>query len=54
MATLTPAKRAGIARSVGSLEAGKRADVLVLNRKLEIQRVFVEGREFTSRQEAAR
>ncbi len=48
MATLTPAKRAGIARSVGSLEVGKRADVLLLNRRLEIQRVFVEGNEFTS------
>jgi N-acetylglucosamine-6-phosphate deacetylase len=54
MATLTPAKRASVARSVGSLEAGKRADVLVLNRKMEIQRVFVGGAEFTFRQEAVR
>jgi N-acetylglucosamine-6-phosphate deacetylase len=46
MATLTPARRAGIARSVGSLEAGKRADVLVLNRRLEVQQIYVGGREF--------
>ena len=32
MASLTPARRAGIARNAGSLEVGKRADVLVLNR----------------------
>lgn len=47
MASLTPARRAGIARTTGSLEVGKRADVLVLNRKLEIQRVFVAGKEFS-------
>lgn len=41
MATLTPAKRAGIARHSGSLEFGKRADVLLLDRKLAIERVFV-------------
>jgi len=45
MASLTPARRAGIARSTGSLEAGKRADVLVLNAALEIDRVFVGGSE---------
>ena len=32
MATLTPAELAGIADEVGSLEPGKRADVLVLGR----------------------
>jgi N-acetylglucosamine-6-phosphate deacetylase len=48
MATLTPAKRAGIARSAGSLEVGKRADVAVLNRSLEVERVFVEGQELTT------
>jgi len=46
MASLTPAERAGIAKDTGSLEAGKRADVLVLNRKLEVRRVFIGGREF--------
>jgi N-acetylglucosamine-6-phosphate deacetylase len=49
MASLTPARRAGVARSIGSLEAGKRADVLVLNRNLEIERVFAGGAEFNSR-----
>lgn len=45
MASLTPAERTGIARGTGSLEAGKRADLLVLNRKLEVRRVFIGGRE---------
>jgi N-acetylglucosamine-6-phosphate deacetylase len=45
MATLTPAERAGIARMAGSLEPGKRADILVLNRKLQVQRVFIGGEE---------
>lgn len=43
MASLTPAERAGVADDVGSLEAGKRADIVVLNRRLEVQRVFVGG-----------
>jgi len=46
MASLTPAERAGIADGVGSLEAGKRADVLVLDRRLMVQRVFVGGIEW--------
>jgi len=43
MASLTPAERAGVARSVGSLEVGKRADVLVLDAKLRVKRVFLDG-----------
>ena len=43
MASLTPAERAGVAADVGSLEAGKRADVLVLSRRLNIRRVFIAG-----------
>lgn len=43
MASLTPAERAGIAKTCGSLEKGKQADVLVLNRKLEVQRTFISG-----------
>ncbi len=43
MASLTPAERVGVARSVGSLEAGKRADVLILDAKLRVKRVFVHG-----------
>lgn len=45
MASLTPAERTGIARRTGSLDEGKRADVLVLNRRLEIQRAFIGGHE---------
>jgi N-acetylglucosamine-6-phosphate deacetylase len=45
MATLTPAERSGIAHETGSLESGKLADILVLNSRLAVQRVFVGGRE---------
>jgi N-acetylglucosamine-6-phosphate deacetylase len=43
MAGLTPAERAGIAHECGSLAPGKRADVLVLDRRLRVRRVFVGG-----------
>jgi N-acetylglucosamine-6-phosphate deacetylase len=46
MASLTPAERAGIAQECGSLERGKRADVLVLDGKLRVRRVFIGGEEF--------
>ena len=46
MGSLTPAERTGIATEVGSLEAGKRADVLVLSPEMKVQRVFVGGAEF--------
>jgi N-acetylglucosamine-6-phosphate deacetylase len=46
MASLTPAERVGMEREIGSLEIGKRADVLVLDRSLAIQRVFIGGEEF--------
>lgn len=46
MATLTPAERSGIARKVGSLEKGKAADLLVLDKKLAVKRVFIGGQEF--------
>ena len=48
MASLTPAERAGIAAEAGSLELGKRADVLVLSRELAVERVFVGGAEVES------
>jgi len=41
MATLTPAERTGIASDVGSLEPGKRADIVVLDRRLNVRRVLV-------------
>jgi N-acetylglucosamine-6-phosphate deacetylase len=43
MASLTPAERTGIADRTGSLDRGKIANVLVLSRKLDVQRVFVGG-----------
>jgi N-acetylglucosamine-6-phosphate deacetylase len=44
MASLTPAERVGLQRKIGSLEAGKRADVLLLNRRLKVGGVVVGGR----------
>ena len=43
MASLTPAERTGIASETGSLEAGKRADVLVLDRELGVEQVYLSG-----------
>lgn len=45
MASLTPARIAGHDRELGSLERGKRADVVVLDRDLSVLRVFAEGAE---------
>jgi N-acetylglucosamine-6-phosphate deacetylase len=41
MASLTPATLTGIDREVGSVETGKCANLLLLNRKLHIDRVFL-------------
>ena len=43
MASLTPAERVGIAKKCGSLEIGKQADVLVLNRRLDVKQTFISG-----------
>jgi N-acetylglucosamine-6-phosphate deacetylase len=43
MASLTPAERTGIAYEVGSLEVGKRADIVVLDKALNVVNVFVNG-----------
>lgn len=48
MATLTPAERTGIARDVGSLTKGKRADVVLLSRKLKVREVYLAGRRFVN------
>ncbi len=45
MATLTPARIAGWDTEIGSLSAGKRADLVVLDRDLRVQRVFLDGKE---------
>jgi N-acetylglucosamine-6-phosphate deacetylase len=49
MASLTPAERAGVSKELGSIERGKRADLLVLDRKLNVKRVFIGGEEFKER-----
>ena len=41
MASLTPAERAGIDGHVGSLEPGKRGDVLILSRRLQVQHTII-------------
>lgn len=43
MASLTPAERTGVSEQVGSIEVGKRADLLVLDMSLSIESVFLEG-----------
>lgn len=43
MASLTPARIVGWDDQLGSLDTGKRADVLVLDRELNVERVFVGG-----------
>jgi N-acetylglucosamine-6-phosphate deacetylase len=45
LASLTPARIAGMDHDLGSLAAGKRADVLVLDNDLRVQRVLIDGRE---------
>ena len=43
MASLTPAHIAGREKEIGSLEAGKRADIVVMNRSLRVERVYRDG-----------
>ena len=43
MASFTPAERAGIADETGSIAVGKSADLLVLNRRLKVEKVLVRG-----------
>ena len=45
MATLTPAAILGVEADVGSLEVGKRADLLFLDSSLEVRKVFLGGEE---------
>jgi N-acetylglucosamine-6-phosphate deacetylase len=44
MASLTPARIAGCDDRFGSIEVAKRADLVVLSRELEVERVYREGR----------
>ena len=44
MATLTPSRIAGRDAEVGSIAPGKRADLLVLDRDLNVKQVYIDGR----------
>jgi N-acetylglucosamine-6-phosphate deacetylase len=44
MATLTPARIAGVAAEVGSIEPGKKADLVVTDRDLNVRAVYIDGR----------
>jgi len=41
MASLTPAERLGIDKEVGSLKTGKRADLVLFNKTLRVQKVWL-------------
>ncbi|HEV3344277.1 MAG TPA: amidohydrolase family protein, partial [Pirellulales bacterium] len=43
MATFTPARIAGFDGELGSIEPGKRADLLVLSRDLYVEEVYLDG-----------
>ena len=43
MGSLTPARRVGMDSQIGSLEAGKQADFLILDEDLEVRQVFIAG-----------
>lgn len=43
MATLTPARILGVERDIGSLEVGKRADLVVLDHQLQVRDVYIDG-----------
>jgi len=43
MATLTPARILGVERDIGSLKVGKRADLVVLDRELNVRGVYIGG-----------
>jgi N-acetylglucosamine-6-phosphate deacetylase len=45
MASLTPATIAGHHRDIGSLEKGKRADIVLLTPQRTIERIFIDGQE---------
>jgi N-acetylglucosamine-6-phosphate deacetylase len=44
MASLTPAERTGISDNVGSIAIGKKADLVILSNRLEVEHVYVSGR----------
>jgi len=44
-ATLNNARSVGLEESVGSLTPGKKADVVILDRELNVRKVYIDGRE---------
>ena len=44
MATLTPAQNLGVATSVGSIETGKTADIVIVDENLSVQTVILRGK----------
>jgi N-acetylglucosamine-6-phosphate deacetylase len=46
MASLTPAQRTGLDDRIGSLEVGKSADVICMNRRLGVKDVYIAGEQF--------
>ncbi len=42
-ATINPARSIGVDREVGSIEVGKRADILVVNENLELETIIIGG-----------
>jgi len=47
--TITPAKSAGIDKEAGSLSIGKRADILVMDKKLQIKHIIFNGTKINSK-----
>lgn len=48
MASLTPAELTGLARERGSLEPGKRADIVILSPDLHVQQTYISGSPYIS------
>ena len=48
MATLTPARISGQDQEIGSIAVGKRADLLVLDRQLQVKQVYLAGEHFAT------
>ncbi len=46
MATLTPARIAGHAQQIGSLEPNKQADILIFDQSFRLQRIWIRGVEY--------
>ncbi|MCE9533939.1 MAG: N-acetylglucosamine-6-phosphate deacetylase [Planctomycetes bacterium] len=47
MATLTPARILGLESDIGSIEIGKRADLVVLDAEMKVRRVYINGKPFS-------